>query len=79
MRVERKPGTWETLTAPVRTDDEIQPVARHTVSEPTHGESQKQVDRSLNDLVISSARLIEVGLLNGTKSGQRPSGSQISS
>ena len=54
-------------------------IARHTASEPTHGESQKLVGRNLNDLLGSSARLIEVGLLNRTKSGQRSAGSQISS
>jgi hypothetical protein len=72
----QEPGRpcWLLIRLKIRLD-----IAWHTASEPTHGESLKLVGRSLNDLLVSSARLTKVGLLNRTKSGQRPSGSQISS
>lgn len=64
---------------PVLLEVECWPVARHTASEPTNGETLthgRPQPKRLAQLIRSTE---QVGSLNRTKSGQRPSGSQISS
>ncbi len=54
MRVEKRPGTWETRWIPEQRRDPKRPAAGHTASESTPAETQTQVGRSLNGGYVGS-------------------------